>query len=66
MQSSLLCEKNILRQLFHTYVILSQVGLHLNAIDYKIWGITQQRLYECCLNNVDELKQRRIDVWNGL
>jgi len=26
----------------------------------------QQRVYECCMNNVDELKQRLIDVWNSL
>ena len=26
----------------------------------------QQRVYECRLHNVDELKQRLIDVWNGL
>ena len=42
--------KNILKQLFHTYVILSQVMLHINAVDYKMWGITQQRLYECDVN----------------
>ena len=26
----------------------------------------QQRMYENCLNNVDELKQRLIDAWNGM
>ena len=26
----------------------------------------QQRVYKCRLNDVDELKQRLIDVWNGL
>jgi transposase len=38
----------------------------LNPVDYQIWGIMQQRVYECRLNNVDELKQRLIDVWAGL
>jgi len=38
----------------------------LNPVDYKIWGVMQQRVYECRVNNVDELKQRLIDVWHGL
>ena len=38
----------------------------LNPVDYKIWGIIQQRVYECRLNNVEELKQRLVDVCNGL
>ena len=35
-------------------------------MDYKIWGVTQQRVYGCCMNSVDELKLRLIDVWNSL
>ena len=34
----------------------------LNPIDYKIWGIMQQRVYEMQIHNVDEL----VDVWSGL
>jgi len=26
----------------------------------------QQRVYECCMNSVDELKLRLIDVWYSL
>ena len=26
----------------------------------------QQRVYERCMNNVDELKQRLIAVWDGM
>jgi len=26
----------------------------------------QQRVYECCINSVDKLKLRLIDVWNSL
>jgi len=26
----------------------------------------RQRMYECRMNSVDELKQRLIDVWNSL
>jgi len=38
----------------------------LNQVDYKIWGVMQQRVYEGRINNVDELKQRLTDVWSGL
>jgi len=29
-------------------------------------GLMQQRVYECCMNSVSELKLRLIDVWNSL
>jgi len=35
-------------------------------VDYKVWGVMQQRMYECRMNSVDELKQRVIEVWNSL
>jgi len=38
----------------------------LNLVDYKVWGVIQQRDYECHMNSVDELKLRLIDVWNSL
>ena len=38
----------------------------LNPVDYKIWGIMQQRVYEMQIHNVDELKRRLVDVWSGL
>jgi len=28
--------------------------------------IMQQKVYEYCMNSVDELKQRLVDVWNNL
>jgi len=30
----------------------------LNLLDYNVWGVMQQRVYECHMNSVDELKQR--------
>jgi len=36
----------------------------LNAVDYKIWGVMQQRVYESRINSDDELKQRLHDVWH--
>ena len=38
----------------------------LNPVDYKIWGVMQQRVYERRMNNVDELKQSLIAVWDGM
>jgi len=30
------------------------------------WGVMQQRVCECGMNSVDELKLRLVDVWNSL
>jgi len=38
----------------------------LNQVDYKVWGVMQQRVCEWHMNSVDELKLRLIDVWNSL
>jgi inhibitor of nuclear factor kappa-B kinase subunit alpha len=38
----------------------------LNPVDYKIWGIVQQRVYQTRVHNVDELKQRLLDIWHGM
>jgi len=38
----------------------------LNAVDYKVWSVMQQRVYECRMNSVDELKLRLIEIWNSL
>jgi len=35
-----------------------------NLVDYKVWGVMQQRAYECHM--ADELKLCLIDVWNSL
>jgi len=37
----------------------------LNPVDYKIWDVIQQWVYESRVN-VDELKQRLHDVWHGV
>ena len=38
----------------------------LNLVDYKIWGIVQQRVYQSRVHDVDQLKQRLLDVWHGM
>ena len=39
---------------------------NLNPVDYKVWCIVQQRVYQSCVHDVDQLKQRLLDVWHGM
>ena len=38
----------------------------MNLVDYKVWSVLRQRVYESCMNSIDKLKLRLIDVWNSL
>jgi len=35
----------------------------LNPVDYKIWGVMQQRVYQTKVHDVNDLKRRLINVW---
>jgi len=39
---------------------------HQAAQTMEVWGVVQQRVYECHMNSVDELKQCLVEVWNSL
>ena len=39
---------------------------HLNPVDYKIWGLMQERVYKTPVRDVRQLKQRLIDSWSSL
>jgi len=38
----------------------------MNPVDYKIWAVMQERVYEKRVNDVDELCQRRLSVWHSI
>jgi len=38
----------------------------MNTVDYKIWAVIQQRVYEKRVNDVDELCQRLLSVWHTI
>jgi len=38
----------------------------MNPVDYKIWAVMQERVYEKRVNDVDELCQRLLSVWHSI
>jgi hypothetical protein len=36
----------------------------LNPLDYKIWSVLQERVYQTRIRDVDHLKQRIVEEWN--
>ena len=38
----------------------------LNPVDYKIWGVLQERVYRTKIRDVDELRQRVLTEWDQL
>ena len=40
----------------------------LNPVDYKIWGVMQDRVYQKKVKDVNELRERLVlvEVWAGL
>ena len=41
-------------------------SLDPNPVDYCIWGRVQHHVYQKPVKDVDQLKQRLIEVWSGL
>ena len=41
-------------------------SLDLNPVDYVIWSVMQERVYQTRVHDIDELRQRLITVWYEL
>ena len=41
-------------------------SLDLNPVDYRVWSVLQERVYNVKVNDVDELRQRIQTVWDEL
>jgi len=35
----------------------------LNPVDYRVWGMLQQRVYRVPIRNTDELQKRFVATW---
>ena len=38
----------------------------LNPVDYRIWGLIQERVYQTAIQDIDDLKQRLTCIWAEL
>ena len=41
-------------------------SLDLNLVDYKIWGCVQKCMYHKPIHDMDQLKQRLVEVWSDM
>ena len=41
-------------------------SLDLNPVDYRIWGLMQQRLYKTAVCDTIDLKKRLVDTWASI
>jgi len=38
----------------------------LNPVDYKVWGVLQERVYKTSIKDIDELRRRIAEEWDKL
>jgi len=38
----------------------------LNPVDYKVWSMVQEQIYHTPILDVNDLKQRLLDVWTAV
>ena len=36
----------------------------LNPVDYKIWGIMQEKVYRTKIKDIEELRERIVNAWD--
>ena len=53
----------ILTKSLYAYRLCSPNSPDLNPVDYVIWSVMQERVYQTRVHDIDELRQRLITVW---
>jgi len=38
-------------------------SIDLNPVDYRIWGMLQERVYRVAIHDTDELRKRLVATW---
>jgi len=49
-----------------TSISVKENSPHLNPVDYRIWGLIQQRLYKTPVCDTIDLKKRLVDTWASI
>ena len=49
-----------------TSISVKENSPDLNIIDYRIWGLMQQRLYKMPVRDTIDLKKRLVDTWASI
>ena len=46
--------------------VIKENSPDLNSVDYRIWGLMQQRLYKTPVRDTVDLKKRLVDTWASI
>jgi len=48
------------------FIIILYILYIFNPVDYRIWGILQECVYQKSVKNVDELNRHQTETWLGI
>jgi len=51
---------------FHTTLLMASNSPDLHSVDYSLWSIMQEKVYQAHIVNMDELKHWLVQVWAEL
>ena len=64
---TLLIAKNLRKlRMTITSINVKENSQDLNPVDYRIWGLMQQRLYKTPVCDTIDLKKRLVDTWASI
>ena len=63
---TLLIAKNAPTRMTITSISVKENSQDLNPVDYRIWGLMQQRLYKTPVRDTIDLKKRLVDTWASI